>query len=141
MASVTATQTRRLVDPVTRRTYEVKKGQTYKTTSQIYKVFNRRDNGIFVKSPINRNGKDTRWTSQEYAVLAAAYVRHGADERACLAEFRCYSDRHSDYAVRLAVNSCKFLDTSVKDAKGLDCYAQGLLSALQSIGGARFQGR
>ena len=88
-----------------------------------------------------RSAEATRWTPEEYAALAAAYIRHGADERACLAEFRCYSERHTDYAVRLAVNSCKFLDSSVKDAKGLHDYANGLLGALQDLGGARFQGR
>ena len=88
-----------------------------------------------------RSAEATRWTPEEYAALAAAYLRHGADERACLADFRCYSDRHTDYAVRLAVNSCKFLDTKVQDAKGLHDYANGLLGALQDLGGARFQGR
>ena len=88
-----------------------------------------------------RSVEATRWTPEEYAALAAAYIRHGADERACLAEFRCYSERHTDYAVRLAVNSCKFLDTKVQDAKGLHDYANGLLGALQDLGGARFQGR
>ena len=79
--------------------------------------------------------------SEEYAALAAAYIRHGADERACLADFRCYSERHSDYAVRLAVNSCKFLDSKVQDAKGLHDYANGLLAALQEFDADRFQGR
>ena len=88
-----------------------------------------------------RTAEATRWTPEEYATLAAAYVRHGADERACLSEFRCYSERHSDYAVRLAVNSCKFLDTKVKDAKGLHDYANGLLAALQEFDADRFQGR
>jgi len=88
-----------------------------------------------------RSAEATRWTPEEYAVLAAAYVRNGADERACLSDFRLYSDRHSDYAVRLAVNSCKFLDSNVKDAKGLHDYANGLLGALQDIAGDRFQGR
>jgi hypothetical protein len=141
MATVIATQNRRLIDPKTRRTYEIKKGQSYKTTSHLYKIFNRRDNSIFVKQTINRNGADTRWTQLEYAAIAMAYIRNGANEQACLSEFRCISDRHSDYAVRLAVNSCKFLDSHVKDAKGLDCYAQGLLSALQDLAGDRFQGR
>jgi len=141
MATVTATQTRSLRDPNTGRTYRITKGQTCKTPSQLYKIFNRRDNSIFMKSAINRNGASTRWTDMEYAAIAMAYLRNGADERACLSEFRCVSDRHSDYAVRLAVNSCKFLDTQVKDARGLDCYAQGLLSALQDLAGDRFQGR
>ena len=88
-----------------------------------------------------RTAEATRWTPEEYAALAAAYIRHGADERTCLAEFRCYSERHSDYAVRLAVNSCKFLDAKVKDAKGLHDYANGLLAALQEFDADRFQGR
>lgn len=88
-----------------------------------------------------RSAEATRWTPEEYAALAAAYIRHGADERACLAEFRCCSDRHSDYAVRLAVNSCKFLDSKVQDAKGLHDYANGLLAALQEFDADRFQGR
>ena len=95
-----------------------------------------------VKAAINpRSAAATKWTAEEYDALAVSYLRHGADERACLADFRLVSDRHSDYAVRLAVNSCKFLDTTVKDAKGLHDYANGLLSALQHIGGDRFQGR
>ena len=94
-----------------------------------------------VKSAMNpRCAAATKWTAEEYDALAAAYIRNGADERECLSEFRLVSDRHSDYAVRLAVNSCKFLDSSVKDAKGLHDYANGLLSALQSLGGDRFQG-
>ena len=97
---------------------------------------------VATKAALNpRCAEATRWTPEEYAVLAAAYIRNGADERACLADFRLYSERHSDYAVRLAVNSCKFLDTSVKDAKGLHDYANGLLGALQDIAGDRFQGR
>ena len=141
MATVTATQTRRLRDPISGRTYEILKGQDVKTTSQLFKIFNRRDNSIFAKKQINRSGSDTHWTDLEYAAIAQAYIRNGADERACLAEFRCISDRHSDYAVRLAVNSCKFLDSQVKDAKGLNCYANGLLTALQDLAGDRFQGR
>tara|TARA_R100000005_G_C4913487_1_gene150081 strand:+ start:223 stop:672 length:450 start_codon:yes stop_codon:yes gene_type:complete len=97
---------------------------------------------VATKAALNPRSKEaTRWTPEEYAVLAAAYIRNGADERACLADFRLYSERHSDYAVRLAVNSCKFLDTTVKDAKGLHDYANGLLGALQDIAGDRFQGR
>ena len=95
-----------------------------------------------VKAAMNpRCAAATKWTAEEYDALAAAYIRNGADERECLREFRATSDRHSDYAVRLAVNSCKFLDTSVKDAKGLHDYANGLLFSLQSLGGDRFQGR
>ena len=59
MATVTATQTRSLRDPNNGRTYRITKGQTYKTTSQLYKIFNRRDNSIFMKSAINRNGANS----------------------------------------------------------------------------------
>jgi len=88
-----------------------------------------------------RNAEATRWTAEEYDAIARAYYTHGANEKACLAEFRVYSERHSDYAIRLSVNSCKFLDTSVKDAKGLHDYANGLLLALQALDATRFQGR
>jgi len=94
------------------------------------------------KAAINpRSAEATRWTPEEYDCLAAAYMVHGADERACLTEFRSFSERHSDYAVRLAVNSCKFLDTRIQDAKGLSDYANGLLDALKEHDAARFQGR
>ena len=88
-----------------------------------------------------RSAEATRWTAEEYDVLAMAYYTHGADEWACLADFRLYSNRHTDHAIRLAVNSCKFLDKTVKTAKGLHDYANGLLSALQALDADRFQGR
>ena len=104
------------------------------------KVVDRMDSEV--RAAINPRSKDaTKWYDEEYDCLAAAYIKNGADERACLADFRTYSSRHSDYAVRLAVNSCKFLDTRVNDAKGLSDYANGLLEALKAHDSARFVGR
>ena len=84
---------------------------------------------------------DTKWTAEEYDALALAYFTHGADEWACLADFRKYSERHTDNAIRLAVNSCKYLDQDLNYAKGLSDYSNGLLSALQSLDSKRFKGR
>ena len=92
MASVTATQTRRLVDPVTRRTYEIKKGQTYKTTSQTYRVFHKRDANAFVSARTN-SGAQT-WTADELDLITDLYLEHvrPADEHdaraTILKEFR-----------------------------------------------------
>ena len=81
------------------------------------------------------------WTDQEYRAIAEAYILFGRSEFKCLDYFRNVSDRHSDNAVRLAVNSCKFLDSKVHDAKGLKDYAEGLLIALNDIEPGRFSGK
>ena len=116
MASVTATQTRRLVDPVTRRTYEIKKGQVYKTTSQIYKVFHKRDANTFAKSRTN-SGAQT-WTADELDLITDLYLEHVRpedehDARATiLQEFRRAFNTHSDDAVELTVRRIIRLDTA-----------------------------
>ena len=95
------------------------------------------------KASLNRRSKAaTEWFPEEYDALAAAYHRHPSDRKAALAEFRCYSDRHSDSAVDMALGSCRFLDTRVQETegKGLHDYANGLLNALQDIEPGRFKG-
>ena len=82
-----------------------------------------------------------KWLPEEYDCLAQSYMIHGPNEQECLREFRLVSDRHTDYAVRLAVNSCKYLDQSIKYAKGLHDYSTGLLLALQAHDADRFKGR
>ena len=116
MASVTATQTRRLVDPVTRRTYEIKKGQTYKTTSQTYRVFHKRDANAFVSARTN-SGAQT-WTADELDLITDLYLEHvrPADEHdaraTILKEFRRVFNTHSDDAVELTVRRIIRLDTA-----------------------------
>ena len=87
-----------------------------------------------------RNAEATRWTAEEYDVLAAAYVTHGRDRVSIIADFRLYSDRHSDNAVTLAAYSCAALDKRCKEITGLKDYANGLLTALQSLEAGRFSG-
>lgn len=84
---------------------------------------------------------NVKWSAEEYDTLAQAYVTHGADEWECLKDFRKYSERHTDNAVRLAVNSCKYLDQSLNYAKGLSDYSNGLLDALKALDSKRFKGR
>jgi len=116
MASVIATQTRLLLDPVTRRTYSIKKGDTYKTTSKVYQIFNRRDNSIFVKSHTNAGGQT--WTSAELDLITDLYLQHvrpadTCDDRATiLKEFRRVFSTHSDDAVELTVRRIIRLDTA-----------------------------
>ena len=87
-----------------------------------------------------RNADATRWTAEEYDVLAAAYVKHGRDRVSIIADFRLYSDRHSDNAVTLAAYSCAALDKRCKEITGLKDYANGLLTALQALESDRFFG-
>jgi len=87
-----------------------------------------------------RNAEATRWTGEEYDVLAAAYVKHGRDRVSIIADFRLYSERHSDNAVTLAAYSCAALDKRCKEITGLKDYANGLLCALQALESDRFIG-
>ena len=82
----------------------------------------------------------TRWTAEEYDAMAQAYFNNGRNQKACLAEFRLSSQRHTDKSVMLAVYSCAALDTKVKEIVGLKDYAQGLLDALNAIEPKRFKG-
>ena len=81
----------------------------------------------------------TRWTAEEYDAMAAAYFKHGRNQRACLAEFRAFSERHTDKSVMLAVYSCAALDETVTEITGLKDYANGLLNALNAIEPGRFK--
>ena len=82
----------------------------------------------------------TRWTAEEYDAMAQAYFNNGRNQKACLAEFRLTSQRHTDKSVMLAVYSCAALDTKVKEIVGLKDYANGLLDALNAIEDGRFKG-
>lgn len=86
------------------------------------------------------NSRATRWLAEEYDAMAAAYFKHGRNQKACLAEFRKFSERHTDKSVMLAVYSCAALDTKVKEIVGLKDYANGLLNALNAIESGRFKG-
>ncbi len=82
----------------------------------------------------------TRWTAEEYDAMARAYFNNGRNQKACLAEFRLSSQRHTDKSVMLAVYSCAALDSKVNEITGLKDYAQGLLDALNAIEPKRFKG-
>ena len=82
--------------------------------------------------------KHVRWTAEEYDTLAAAYVKHCGDRPAILSEFRLYSERHSDHAISMAMQSCHHLDNTVKNTRCLKDHANGLKNALKSIDHSRF---
>lgn len=118
MASVTATQTRSLRDPNTGRTYQVTKGETYKTTSKLYKIFHRKSNAIFVPAGRRSNGGGQTWTSAELDLITDLYLEHvrPADEHdaraTILKEFRRVFNTHSDDAVELTIRRIIRLDTA-----------------------------
>jgi hypothetical protein len=83
----------------------------------------------------------TRWTAEEYDAMAQAYLLHGRDRSACLRHFRAQGHtRHTDDAITFAAYSCAALDTRVPEVAGFKDYANGLLSALQSLDRSRFKG-
>lgn len=89
----------------------------------------------------NKNStKNVPWTAEEYDAMANAYMKHSGDRPAILKEFRLFSERHTDNAIDIAAQSCRQLDLTVKNVSGLTDYANGLLSALQSIDKNRFSG-
>ena len=94
-----------------------------------------------IRASLNPRSKAaTEWFPEEYDALAAAYHYNPTDKKVAMDQFRAYSARHTDSAVSLALSSCRFLDTKVKDSKGLHDYANGLLLALQDIDSDRYQG-
>ena len=118
MASVTATQTRALRDPNTGRMYQITKGQTYKTTSKLYKIFHRKSDAIFVPAGRRSNGGAQTWTAAELDLITDLYLEHvrPADEHdaraTILKEFRRVFSTHSDDAVELTVRRIIRLDTA-----------------------------
>ena len=86
-----------------------------------------------------RRGGSVSWTDEEYDWLAAAYMKH-SDRPSILAEFRIYSDRHTDSAVDMMAQICLQSDITVKSATGLNHPALGLLNALNAIEPGRFKG-
>jgi|TARA_B100000287_G_C20020653_1_gene538422 hypothetical protein len=89
----------------------------------------------------NKNAsRHVSWTPEEYDAMAAAYVKHSGDRPAILKEFRLFSERHTDSAIDIAAQSCRQLDLTIQNVSGLTDYANGLLSALQSIDKNRFSG-
>lgn len=82
----------------------------------------------------------TRWTAEEYDAMAQAYINNGRDRKACLAEFRQFSPRHTDDAVTFAAYSAAALDTQDALTEGFKDYAKGLLDALNAIEPKRFKG-
>ena len=118
MASVTATQTRALRDPHTGRTYQITKGQTYKTTSKLYKIFHRKSDAIFVPAGRRSYGGGQTWTAAELDLITDLYLEHvrPADEHdaraTILKEFRRVFNTHSDDAVELTVRRIIRLDTA-----------------------------
>ena len=81
----------------------------------------------------------TRWTAEEYDAMAAAYIQFGRDRKACLTEFRKFSDRHTDDAVTFAAYSAAALDTTEPASEGFKDFAHGLLDALNAIEPGRFK--
>ena len=82
----------------------------------------------------------TRWTAEEYDVMAQAYINNAGDRPAILREFRAYSERHTDSAIDMMAQICLQADTTIKSADGLNHPAQGLLDALNAIEPKRFKG-
>ncbi len=82
----------------------------------------------------------TRWTGEEYDVMAQAYINNAGDRPAILREFRSFSERHTDSAIDMMAQICLQADTTVKSADGLNHPAQGLLDALNAIEEGRFKG-
>ena len=84
--------------------------------------------------------RSIRWTAEEYDSMAQAYIKNGRDRKACLAEFRQSSQRHTDDAVTFAAYSAAALDTKDPSTAGFKDYAKGLLDALNAIEPNRFKG-
>jgi len=101
------------------------------------KLFNQQQATLAAEA--KAKSRATRWTAEEYDAMAAAYFKHGRNQRACLAEFRAFSERHTDKSVMLAVYSCAALDETVTEITGLKDYANGLLNALNDIEPGRFK--
>ncbi len=95
---------------------------------------------LAAKAEANAKSRATRWTAEEYDVMAQAYINNGRDRKACLAEFRQFSQRHTDDAVTFAAYSAAALDTKDPSTEGFKDYAKGLLNALNAIEPKRFKG-
>ena len=94
----------------------------------------------FEAAAARAESRKCRWTAEEYDAMAAAYVKHGRDRKACLAEFRLPSTRHTDDAVTFAAYSAAALDTQDPSTEGFKDYAKGLLNALNALCPGRFKG-
>ncbi len=95
---------------------------------------------LAAKAEANAKSRATRWTAEEYDVMPQAYINNGRDRKACLAEFRQFSQRHTDDAVTFAAYSAAALDTKDPSTEGFKDYAKGLLNALNAIEPKRFKG-